>query len=265
MEPNQPRMSDIKLSRSLQEQIASATTAAEVTELMHEAARTQGIIQTTSDGYDVATEPQAQPRSFAARVTVGGESLLIEAATPAELDAKVAEVTRGALESQPLTADVRAELELNFKRGSVSAAEYLTRSGLVEDYLAKRGVPIEAIRDSIGERANDAVSSGEWARATERFLASPAGADWPGGQHNLEIIGMKIAELGLTSAEDKFQALCDAYEAMKASGTIFESADPQAELSRDASPEQLLEAWKNGVRVTGQDEGSAFSSLFGKR
>jgi len=100
---------------------------------------------------------------------------------------------------------------------------------------------------------------------TAGFVASPEGADWPGNAKNVEIIGVKIAELGLTDAPDKFAALFQAYEALKATGVLFESDDPKAQISKDASPEALLEAWKSGVRISGADPSASFSSLFGRR
>ena len=98
----------------------------------------------------------------------------------------------------------KAELELKFKRGEVSSDEYLAQSGAVKNYLEAQGVPLDELRDRLQEDRHREYE-GSWATATTEFLQS--GNDWPGGERNKQILGMKIQELGLLNAEDKTAAL----------------------------------------------------------
>ena len=104
----------------------------------------------------------------------------------------------------------------------------------------------------------------DWASATEAFLNSPFGEDWPGGARNLKLISQTIQQMGLEDAADKTAALRDAYAEMKRSGLIFPSdaetevaeraATEKAEAAREskavekflatASPREILEASK---------------------
>ena len=82
-----------------------------------------------------------------------------------------------------------------------------------------------------------------WKSATETFLAS---SDWPGGDRNREQLGLRLIALGLTNAEDKVQALKDAYASMRESNALFDdvSAEQAKKLAENASPQEILQAWK---------------------
>jgi hypothetical protein len=117
-------------------------------------------------------------------------------------------------------AVAKVELELKFKRGDISAADYIEQSGAMADYLAKQGVPLDALRNAVA-RNQDAAEEQSWEQATQIFLNSPAGETWPGGQKNLALIGTTLLALGLENATDKVAAYAQAYEQMKATGMIF--------------------------------------------
>src|SRR6266852_9074565 len=81
----------------------------------------------------------------------------------------------------------------------------------VESYLQSKGFDVD--------RAANQQSEADWAAATQEFLQE-AGSDWPGGNKNMELIGMKIIELGLENTPDKVAALAQAYESMREQGLI---------------------------------------------
>lgn len=226
----------------------------------------------------------------------------------------------------------KAELELKFKRGDISTAEYIEQSGAMDAYLAKKGVPLSALQAVIEKDQNTQYEK-SWMQATEEFKRSVAGADWPGGEQNKNILGMKIVAMGLTDADDKVAALAAAYADMKATNMIFpveraavtlspadqaiaeatakaakvsadnaaatavvaeaarvaalrqpaksssifgassgvntpaadKSATPTVEVPKDATPEEIIDAWKKTVVASGQSPDSAFQSQFSAR
>jgi hypothetical protein len=247
-----------------------------------------------------------------------------------------AEAARVAAETKAAAA---AELELRFKRGELSTSEYIEQSGAVKDYLEKQGIPLEALRASI-EREQGQTYEQSWAKAGEEFKNTPLGRSWPGGERNKQMLGMKVAELGLTDAEDKVAALAAAYQAMistnmlfpgeaeekaaaaRAAGTVTADPDsnavavaaaaaakaasdaaaaaataaanakksptsssifgassgvggvtdgaaktqgPQIAVPADATPEQLLAAWKAAQVEAGVHPDAAFQQLFAKK
>ena len=62
--------------------------------------------------------------------------------------------------------------------------EYLQESGAIDEYLENAGVPLEELKNAVEDKHTEQFTQ-SWASATEEFLHSPAGADWPGGAKNL--------------------------------------------------------------------------------
>jgi hypothetical protein len=109
------------------------------------------------------------------------------------------------------------ELEMKMKRGEITIQQYLNQSG----ELARAFDELSRERLGIDPNAVKAANfQKSWASAATEFLDSEAGADWPGGDANKEILGLKLAELGLMDAEDKVGALTTAYEHLKAYGGL---------------------------------------------
>ena len=89
------------------------------------------------------------------------------------------------------------ELEMKMKRGEITVQQFLAQSGELArafDDLARNRLGLDP---NAVKAANFQQS---WASAATEFLDSEAGADWPGGDANKEILGLKLAELGLTDA-----------------------------------------------------------------
>lgn len=136
---------------------------------------------------------------------------------------------KAAADAAVADAAARADLDLQFKSGTISAADYIQRSGAVKDYLAKEGISVDALKRTV-ETTQDAAEAQSWGQAVETFLNTPAGADWPGGDKNLNLIGLQIQAMNLSDAPDKVAALAKAYNKMKELDIVFpfQSAETNA-------------------------------------
>jgi hypothetical protein len=131
----------------------------------------------------------------------------------------------------------------------------LERSGAVKEYLENQGIPIDDLREAVQEKSSTRFEQ-SWADATQEFLNGPYGADWPGGDQNLEIIGLKLQQLGLTDAEDKVGALAKAYADMKSNSQVQEN--PEIERSQRLASANSAEEIRT---ILGRPE---YSTIFGK-
>jgi hypothetical protein len=202
-------------------------------------------------------------KRFSRTEVIGGKEFTFEAASELELERAVNNAFKVAyalqepvaetVQTEPVVdaaeaervaaaqATERADLELKFKRGEITTADYLERSGAVDDYLAKKGVPIDAIKTTIEDTDNKNFEK-SWADATEEFLRSAAGADWPGGENNKTMTGMKLAAMDLIDAKDKVAALAMAYADMKRTGMLFMPDKTSATVTPAPQPESIAPA-----------------------
>lgn len=164
-------------------------------------------------------------------------------------------------------AAANAELELKFKRGEISASDYLEQSGAVSDYLEKQGVPLSELKASVEQNRNSSFEK-SWEQAVQEFLSSPSGADWPGGPQNLEMIGLKLASLNLTNAADKVGALASAYQAMKDTHMVFPHQPPSEGKTTAAVPTVQVDPQAAPAAapaaVAPQPKAPTSSTLFGR-
>ena len=195
--------------------------------------------------------------------TIGGREFTFEAASDAELDHMIlnaykvayavqstepAEATPAAMTVDPAAAAqaaadqlaAKTRLEMQFKAGEITTAEYLEQSGAVDEYLASKGLPLDALRSAV-EQTQSTQETQSWAEATELFRNGPAGSDWPGGDKNLKLIGRELAALGLVDATDKVAALAQAYQSMKDNGIVF-PYEPPADAAAVAAPAAVAAA-----------------------
>jgi hypothetical protein len=241
-----PADSRIAVTDSLQERIANASMEEIKVILAEEAVRT-GLI--TRDAYSpdilLEVEPAATPRKFARTVEINGVKKIVEADTEHEVDRAVIELYRAAQnqqqrqqQAQPRTDDrrftkqqqedavKRSDLDLRFRRGEINVDTYIAESGALDRYLESKGVSVESLIDVSNQRYTQG-----WAEASERFKNSKEGADWPGGDQNLKIIGEEIIAMGLQESEDKLGALVAAYQKLKAEDRLVPT--PGQELARE--------------------------------
>jgi hypothetical protein len=113
----------------------------------------------------------------------------------------------------------RNALEIEFRMGRLSAADYLAQTGAIEEHLEKQGVSIEVLKAQTAERVEAANYQQSWADATSEFLRSPAGADWKPSEDAKVRIGSIIERLGQANPdiekENKVEVLAHAWGIMK--------------------------------------------------
>ena len=183
-------------------------------------------------------------RSFKRTENIGGKNFEFDGASEAEVDRLVLNAYKMAYtlrEERPAVAEVvpdaaavaaaaeaeaaaKADLEKKFRLGEVSAKDYIEQSGAINQYLESQGLSVAALRDAVNANIG-AQTAQSWSQAGETFRNSSAGADWPGGTRNQEILAMKLSELGLLEAPDKVAAIAQAYAALKQKNTYFPYGD----------------------------------------
>jgi hypothetical protein len=166
--------SRIRVDAALEEKINGAS-AEEIKEIMKSAAVEQGLVKRDWDPQLFIETPlgTAAPKRFAKAVVVNGVKTVLEGDSEQSLLA--AETAFYRQQFQPVATETRseqprnehgqfisaddaaakAELELAFKRGDISAAEYLDRSGAISEYLEKAGVPVEELKTQVAERQEE--------------------------------------------------------------------------------------------------------------
>lgn len=256
----------VDMSDELAKSIKEAVSAADVRTLILDAAQKQADTSSQLAADQAAAEKAAADKviadqaanaanqSFTRTVEIGGRSFTFEGASEAEIDrlelnafkvayavrepeAAVAEVVVDPAEAtRAAEAEVVAKVELDrkFRAGEITSADYIQQSGAMKEYLANEGVSIEALK-AVVETNKETQYEQSWAAAGEAFRNSAAGADWPGGLKNQELIGLKISALGLMDAPDKVAALAQAYAAMKQTGLYFPNGDGDAASTASAA------------------------------
>jgi trimeric autotransporter adhesin len=193
---------------------------------------------------DAEAAKVATPATVSRKVVIAGKEFDFEAGSELELERMInvafqtayevgtretpvdpAVAAKAAADKAAADTAARTELDLKFKRGEISTTDYLEQSGAFAEYMAKNGVPLNELKAQV-EQGRTAQFTNSWAAATDTFLNSPAGADWPGGDANKEILGLKLAELGLIDAEDKVGALTKAYNELKGRGVLHPYVPP---------------------------------------
>jgi hypothetical protein len=113
----------------------------------------------------------------------------------------------------------QADLEMKFRRGELTAAQYIAASGCVQ-------------------QAIDAQIQDEWQQATEAALAEDGPlSDWPGSPDGklLEQLSQRIQDLGLENAQNRVSALAEAWASLKAEMEQSEQATIDAEFEKEYS------------------------------
>jgi hypothetical protein len=256
--------SAIRMTPALQEEINNALPD-QIKAIMARAALEQALV--TPDPYNPSLLHPTEladhaPRKFAKHVTLNGTKYLLEGGSPEELanaetalyqqifekgdngqarDAQgrfVAEPTAAEKAAGELEASNRADLELKFKRGDITSVQYLEESGAITEYLENHGVNPDAL-----VAVSDLVAQNTWAQATEAFLGSDEGADWPGGQENLAIAARLLEENGLTG-QPSAETLAAVWKYMRENDLAIENPEvtQHQQIADATSVEQIREA-----------------------
>jgi len=199
--------SAIRVNKTLEEKVAAAQSQAEVLQIMKAASLEQGLV--VPDRFDpdilhpvAPSERSAAPQKFRKTVVVSGvkhvlesdselglasaesalyKSLFSQPAAPA--NGEQPRDSQGRFvpaEPEPQSADEVArvaELELQFKRGDITAADYLERSGAIEKHEQRKLI-------------------GDWKSATNEFIHSEAARNYPGGTETLQRMYNVLVEQG---------------------------------------------------------------------
>jgi hypothetical protein len=283
--------SSIRTTPELEKLINAATSGAEIQEILHQEAVRQGLVTRDIDPSELLVTQKAldleagrfsQP--LTRTITVNGTVHTLEGADEAALvraelelfkqvfaNAKTADPTRdergrfvadgkrdeAAAQREAAEAVRQSDLELKFKRGEITTAQYLADSGAIEQHLASQGIDMDVLR-------NASVTQ-SWEAAVIEFKNSPEGSSWEGGPENLKFISDAIKEHNLIDTPDKVGALVAIYRDMKANGQVVPNADLQrqvAESERDKAiraartPEELKAAARIGQTAGGTFIGS---------
>jgi hypothetical protein len=254
------------------EQLNACTNVAQMIELQHQWMTEDGTA--TYNAADDLLEGVAMPSATAKKhvriVIVGGEKHYIEGATVEEAKANAdafiqAHQTqqqtqptqqqqtqprneRGQFTSQEDVERIqrqeaenfeRAQAQLQFQSGSITAEEYLERTGAVTKYLEKRGISQEVL-EQIG---GDAYTQ-KWADAVERFRTNHP--EWPGGEENMQLMTQMIRDSGYADRDDVSpdEVLEGAYVAGIQNSVFVESATQEHErlLAEATTQEEISEA-----------------------
>jgi len=272
-----PESSAIRMTPALEKEISEALPE-QIKAILGRAAYEQGLVVPDAANPQIL-HPTAlaanAPRKFAKYVTVDGQRHLLEGGSPEELanaetdlyqqlfeksddgqarDSQgrfVAEPTAAEKAAQELATANRAELELKFKRGDITAEQYLEQSGAIGTYLENHGILPEALAT-----VSDALYQNTWAQATEQFLNSESGASWPGGEQNMKTLAAILEENGMT--EPSVENLSAAYQYARENNLLQPNPELEAHnaIAEANSVEQIREAM-------GRPTGS--SGLFDRR
>jgi hypothetical protein len=224
-----------KLTREEEEKIMQMQSPEEISAFLHQREVAAGLRVPDSMNGDILHEIDrsmlsATPQTVS--VTIAGKTY---SGTQEEVDAALAAQFR-----QPEAQPARNPNGTFAKQPEptptpVTAAANKIANSVVNDALAAEGISIEDLREFSAGRQLDRTEVIDWGVAAERFKAGP-GADWPGGEHNREVLGETLKLLGLTEATDKVAALSVAWEHMKARQSQHEAIESAQ------TPQQLREA-----------------------
>ena len=248
-----PKDSQIKLTPAQEAEVMKLNSVQEINQFMRDAALAQSLVRPLDAAHPDVLVDVLQPTRKTATIALDGQTYEFSADTDEELTKVQLDFMRGrkneaaaptataapktepardntgrfATQKDPaLNAADKATLELKFKRGEITTSDYLLQSGAIDEYVEK-----------VQERATESEIQ-SWAQATEAFKQGP-GANWPGGDNNRERLGHKLAELGLTDAGDKVDALTQAWRAMQAEDALKNYKEEMSKANSHAEMEAV--------------------------
>ncbi len=280
-----PEQSAIKVTPHVEAKLKTLVSSDEIRAYLAEVAVEQQLV--TRDRFSpdilIPTEPGTAPRAFARVLNINGFKHTVEAPSEIELERKINALLRETFESRNTPSGAapardastgrfasaedrgkadearqaeivrQSELELKFKRGELSTADYLARSGAIERHLESQGISVEELRASTAEKQNQRFTQ-SWATATEEFLKSPAGADWPGGEANKVKLGEILQANPELADQPSVETLSAVYEYMKENDLLVtnEEVEKLRAISSATSAEEIRTAWRGGSSMFGR-------------
>ncbi len=268
-------MSDIspaalKLTAEQEAKVSTMERGDDIAEFLKEISVQNGLLKRDWDpALLIPVAPGTVPKSYGRTVTIDGRKHIVEAATEIDLERAVSDLYRSAMQPAATTttrqteqppvnqanADQKAALSLEFQMGRITPEEYLQQSGAMDQYLANQGIDIDSLREVTASKQGERIAQ-SWQEGTAAFLNSSEGADWPGGQENLQIASNLIAENPeLMDTENKADALAAVWNYMKEHNLTVVPAE-----NRIASANSMSEI----LDATGYNERVRSSSIFGR-
>jgi len=277
--------SSIKTTPELEKRLNAAQSGAELQAILHEEAVRQGLcVPDEADPYVMIPTAKAEAleagtfKNLSRTITVNGTAHVLEGADEASLvraelelfkqvfadnpagatrDERgrfVSDAGRGKQDEAAAQAEIvrKADLELKFKRGDISTADYLAQSGAIEQYL---GVSAEDLRAAATEKSHQRVTN-DWATATTQFMNTPEGRTWPGGEANKEKMAEILEQMG---ADPNAENIRRAYKYMQDNNLLVASEyDVEAERNRRINDARTPEEMKEAVRYGQKPNGGTF-------
>jgi hypothetical protein len=216
-----PENSRLKVTKSMEQEISEATSQSEILAIMHRHELSQGLV--TADMFDpnVRLEvEQPDQAAFTKVVTINGKDYTASGATEAEMLRQESAIFQNLFEQTSADAPppdprgrdergrfvqdaaareadiiAKSELELRFKRGEITASDYIEQSGAVKEYLEAQGVPMDTLREIADQK-----TTSNWEEATRQFREIDEGRIWVGGAENLQKLGNLIIQMGAADA-----------------------------------------------------------------
>jgi len=264
--------SAIKATPSVEAEINAAQSVSQISEILHRAALDQKLYEPDPydrDGKDWSTmrivpqpaQQAAQTAALSKTITVNGITYALTG-TAEDLTRLETELYRAALQTktapsqeqprdaasgrfaaQPTQEELnatatesarQADLQLKFQLGQISASDYLTQSGAIEQHLERRAA---------------AETNAGWESATAEFKQSEEGGNWPGGEAMRERLGQILTDNNLTATDDKLGALKKAW-------AIMQKEDYEASVNKALESATDFESIKNAVGYRGPDGSS---------
>lgn len=247
---NQIRMDQLKVTPQMEKEISNASPD-EIKDIIHQALVDQGLAVRDSFNPSIllTATPRPEPKKFAIAITdpATGKKEFLEADSQEALNALQLQwyrehpPTTTQQDNTPRGKDGRfqkqtpadpdavhqqrvfdvTQLELKFKRGEINAADYIQQSGALAQALeAELGMPLDEVKEHFQERQGQKEVK-SWSEATEKFLNSAEGANWPGTEANKTTLGQIIqtfqTEDGtlLADLQDKQEAITIAWNYMQ--------------------------------------------------
>jgi hypothetical protein len=242
---------------ALEKAISEATSVSEIQTLLHEAARTQGLIEKDPldlDGKDyfshhVVTTPQTH--GFAKTLVIDGKKIILQSETEEGLVKEELNVMRNLFNKPAGAADQTRDEQGRFaaRQGAADEAEAVRAAAVdpaaaalapsVTAALEATGVSVAELRAYTQAKKTENYTAA-WQQAGEQFSKSPEAADWAGGDNFQVMLDLIQSNPDWINKPSK-ETLALVWNHMKENGLVVEnSADVEAREIADAqTPEQL--------------------------
>jgi hypothetical protein len=260
--------------------LEKATTKEEIRELMWAEAEKNGF---SRPGHSVAPpliaeekeektetakteEVEDAPAVYKEEIVIGGQTYQFEGDSVADVlrQIKAANSAHNAATAKPEvktetktapTNDEKVALELDYRMGKISIDTYLEKTGALDAYLEKKGIPVGELKEIVNKKVTDKVAAA-WDNAADEFKT--ANPDYVPNKQNQTVMGMKLAELNLR--EPTAANLTRAYEALKADGLLFNTVAETAAVVQPTTKKKLQGSSMFGVGGQGGDTSKAVTT-----